>query len=1626
VGVLELRDITESDILSLASAEDVVRFFAKLGYNTNARTKQTPANINITGDEITRQISSVELVADQEGLLQVYLFELRSVTVAATQTIARALRNLPVNILMILTASDYERIDFVLLEKLAPKEGKKGPTAKQVGVVPRVLSVKRRSPDRKEMRLLRRLQYTEQDPWAQYAKLVSAFSMIGWTEEFYINRALFSDYVLNNRLRNTPDWQDNPSAVFKEFTKICYKAGTYHSEKKDSEFFMNKFVEPALEALGFHLKQNGARHDKKEKMVEEPDLGLYLSEKKDKAVGGLCAYPWDRSLDNIDDVRDPERGARIPGQYVVRLLEKGNLPWIVVTNGKFWRLYTEKTHSKATEFYEVDLEEILAMEDPQEAFRYFWLLFRAEAFRPKPHSIEGETKEVCLLDYLLLESETYARELGEKLKDNVFKNIFPKLAKGFIVRMGGPGKYLTMSEKERDEELSQVFRGTLTFLYRVLFLNFAESRDLLPVREVRGYWEVSLQKMKDEIAKKSGKTRDKVAENIKKGYDASRTTLYDRLTELFEIVDKGAPRLNMPTYNGGLFFTDPSTTDESMEAANARFLKLNKIPDRFLAEGIDLMARELDEKTTRLEFIDYKSLGVRQLGSIYEGLLEFNIQVAPEDMAVVKGKKAEKVVPLAEAKKPKNVIKKGEVYLENNRHERKVTGSYYTPDYIVKYIVENVVGPVLAEKMVKLKPKLRSHMPEPTLVDELFEVRVLDPAMGSGHFLVEAVDLITDRLVDYLSRFPNNPVQMEIERTRQEILSEMDKRGIVVDPARLTDLNLLRRFVLKRCIYGVDLNPMAVELAKVSLWLHCFTLGAPLSFLDHHLKCGNSLIGAKVDEVAKAIEGGQMTLFSTSRFGGVNKATDMMLKIGELSDVTPEQVKKSRESYQKALSTIEPYKSMLDVYTSRWFGNEPHTEGRGKTKKNVDMALVFLKSDESEKWLKDPENLKGVKPEYQEVVETALAATKNPDWRFFHWELEFPEVWYAMGKRKENPGFDAVVGNPPYVRVQGIGELCKPFLGDNNNYFSTAGSYDLYVPFTEKGSRLTSSSGRFCFIIPNKFILVDYGEKIRELTSSKGIVERIVNFADNQIFEGQTTYTCLFFLSRRHEEFTYYEIPPLKDVHSELPEILDDLDNHSKADNIEVQTSDISGEPWHFFVGDTGGVFQRMDNMPIGFKEIIERDFQGIPTGMDKVFILESTTNQTSVKGDKVDLYSRSLSTVVHLERSLTRPLFKGVEIERYNIAQYTNYIIFPYEPSDGKFSLISPKVMENKYPATWGYLKKHEKELRKREKGRFDNSEWYGYSRPQNLGLFEKPKILTQVLSDEPAFSLDDKGQYFFVGGGTAGAHGITIRESCKMNNHYLLSILNSHLLDIFFDRISTIFEGGFRAYTGGFTGDLIVRLIHFTTPKSECDRLVSELKKLYLNGRRDKSLNVIRELLPKDTDGNFLAFKNGSGWVYDLKKKEGKGTCPEKSDVVHDFLAFLAEQMIDLNKQKQAEQKRFLGWLEGRLGIVPKDDKVGLEVLSGKTTIKGYLGDYQKGEEETPFNMILDVLHRNKNKIGANLSDPRFINNLKTGYEKSLETLHPMKEKLKKTDWLIDQVVYRLYGLTEHEIAIVEGRNE
>ena len=323
----------------------------------------------------------------------------------------------------------------------------------------------------------------------------------------------------------------------------------------------------------------------------------------------------------------------------------------------------------------------------------------------------------------------------------------------------------------------------------------------------------------------------------------------------------------------------------------------------------------------------------------------------------------EKYIPLQSAKAsrgrkaPGAVVRQGEVYLSNDKSERKATGSYYTPDPIVEYIVEHTVGPVLHEKLEALRPHFRkvrktfdreqekataypvkkadgttwdprefaeaaTYTAHKDLVETLFDFRVLDPAMGSGHFLVEGVDFITDRLLTFLNSFPINPVSFALKRTRENIKAALNEQGVSVEVKKLTEINLLKRHVLKRCIYGVDLNPMAVELAKVSLWLDAFTLGAPLSFLDHHLRCGNSLIGATFKDL-------EATVKSTSKRAGslfgINyepllRAIQHVLFVNKMADATAAEVQQSSSEYDRAREDLSGYQVVLDLLVAKHFG----------------------------------------------------------------------------------------------------------------------------------------------------------------------------------------------------------------------------------------------------------------------------------------------------------------------------------------------------------------------------------------------------------------------------------------------------------------------------------------------------------------------------------------------------------------------------------------------------------------------------------------------------------------------------------------------------------------------------------
>jgi len=1163
----------------------------------------------------------------------------------------------------------------------------------------------------------------------------------------------------------------------------------------------------------------------------------------------------------------------------------------------------------------------------------------------------------------------YDAAVGERLKDRICFEVFPHFASGFILyaqRTGQlPAGLNALPAEERHRLLEPFFSGTLTFLYRLLFLFYAESRDLLPVREVRGYYQKSMEKLKREIAAKARPIEDQAPANIKAAYIELSTALYDQLQDLFHAVDRGDPDLNVPVYNGGLFVTQPDPSDTSSAAAVACFLSACKIPDRQLALGLDRLARDLDEKRQELAFIDYKSLGVRQLGSIYEGLLEFKLRIAPLEMAIVKGKKTEEVIPYTEAIQKKLPILKegrgrdardktlpeGAVYLENDRRERKATGSYYTPDYIVKYIVEHTVGPILHEKLEALRPVFREagetlraeqakagalrrddiHPQHETykkfreaLNDAFFDLKVLDPAMGSGHFLVEAVDYITDQLASFLASFKWNPVIYELAQTRRDIQAEMEQQGVSIDMSKLTDLNLLKRRVLKSCIYGVDLNPMAVELAKVSLWLDCFTLGAPLSLLDHHLKCGNSLIGGSVQEIRDAL--GQDLWHN--QFTYLLDAIRLMRKAGELSGVTAQEVIASRKAYQGAYDALAPFKRLLDVYTSAYFGNT----GAKLTTRLYAGAIVT--NDYSR-----------TNPDDRKAIETALSLARAK--RFFHWELEFPEVFFNETRRKGSRGFDAVVGNPPYLSAPAmVANMPVDRKALEAQYTLLTMKWDVYCAFIEQSCQKLSSGGIMGLIVPSQVLYQDYAKLLRKNLVDKYRIDFVVDQSHVRVFQEATVMTCILIVSKQLT-------PP-----GHLINVIKITEESTREDN------------------------------PLVLSKHLHIAQSSLQKNQDTTFRFDTSPGVTNDLGAKIvsnthllgDICYGSVGVVPHSEKE----------------DQPKEHYIFSYMHDAKCKPYIEGKEVD-RYTLNWH--------------GRFLQYDYHTVRRPSLPELLDSPKIILKIVAGKSGLNatVDYSGFYgdhSFVMFTQKYRLAKVITRTLRLDMHeielsrnymleFLLAIINSTIMEWFFKK--------------NFNSDLNIgpddakkfpiRRITFT--------LSSEQRTYYL----EKAKNLYAYCLDKNEEHCLLAFVD-----HHLSQE------PEESDVVHDLLAFLAEEMIRLNKEKRTLQGEFLDWLVTFLNILPaKKGHTGIDALTGKAKLADYPGDYQKAEPPLATGELLEILRKNKTRLGISISDTALVDRIRKEYEESLQRVLPMKERLQKTDALVDAVVYRLYGLTEEEIRVV-----
>jgi len=477
----------------------------------------------------------------------------------------------------------------------------------------------------------------------------------------------------------------------------------------------------------------------------------------------------------------------------------------------------------------------------------------------------------------------------------------------------------------------------------------------------------------------------------------------------------------------------------------------------------------------------------------------------------------------------------------------------------------------------------------------------------------------------------------------------------------------------------------------------------------------------------------------------------------------------------------------------------------------------------------------------------------------FNWEQEFEDIM-AQG------GFNVVIGNPPYVRIQTLPRDEAAYYREQ--YRSAFGSFDIYILFLEQAIKLLKPGGRLGFITSGKFLKAEYGKKIQQILRQECTVESIIDLSAQQVFAEATTYPVIVVLKKSIEEkpLRYTFIPEDIDL-SKAASLIDVSVLPTSATNQEAIVKGI----WPPVVSEDT-LLPKLAQNTVPLRELSERIFQGLVTSADKVYTLEK---RSGLIEDTVRVYSHSLEHEFELESVLLKPLLSGKDIERYSYPIPNQLLLFPYNVIEGKAELISPQEFAIAYPRCWEYLLKNRETLENRERGKMRHEKWYAFGRTQNLALHDRPKIAIPRLVSRLATIYDRDGNFYLD---NVDVGGLILKEQDDAQCLYVLGLLNSRLLDFYLHRISVPFRGGFYSANRQFLEPLPIRRIDFDNPteKKMHDDLVALVDRmLELNKRlapiRNTPCNerdeLLREINHTDSEIDNLVYD-----LYGLTKEERK----------------------------------------------------------------------------------------------------------------------------------------------------------
>ena len=694
---------------------------------------------------------------------------------------------------------------------------------------------------------------------------------------------------------------------------------------------------------------------------------------------------------------------------------------------------------------------------------------------------------------------------------------------------------------------------------------------------------------------------------------------------------------------------------------------------------------------------------------------------------------------------------------ENLLEDNKDKGAFYTPKEIVQYmcrqsviqylkthepseqyaeaieqlINDGVVNPILQNKNIAIR-----------FTQLLKEVKVCDPAIGSGAFPMGILYVLYHAIHHLHSH---------------------------AEPHGNFDSTQTKRDIIQNNIFGVDIEQGAVDIARLRFWLALVvdaTEPQPLPNLDYKITCGNSLLSRY--PIDAPIE----NVFVEYNKGKKENEKMTLAKYKELvSDYTNTSNHQTKELFRK---TIEDIKSAFKTELSKQF-KERLAKLRGKIIMLEGPTLFGERTKAEKAELKKLKEKLNILDKEQEDIQTNKLYVDAFEWRF-----EFPQL---LDENGNFTGFDIVIGNPPYLRIQGIRDTNPAFAEELvKKYRSATGSFDLYATFAERGLQVIRQSGIVNYIMPDKWTNAAFGKGLREIISEQNAAHKIISFGAYQVFNA-STYTALQWFMPNSEHLEYYQLNRNLETNQELDIYLRSI----KYDDASiVDANKLDKKSWVLTVGATSTVLQKLESHPRRIADIFDKIFQGLATSKDDVYFLYNCIeNNKNIIG-----YSKQLERNIEIEKRLVKPLLKGEDVHRYDNIQTDRFVIFPYKIDNEKAVLYTENELSVLFPNGYAYLKECEDILRSREKGRFNiEGEWFQYGRKQGILSAEKEKLVAPDISMGGNFAYDIEGKFYQ----TTTIYGYIKKTGASESYKFWMALFNSRLCWWFLTNTGTTLANGF-----------------------------------------------------------------------------------------------------------------------------------------------------------------------------------------------------------------------------------------